>query len=303
MERAAAEKLSTVAYGAVLDMILRGAIAAGELGDRAADRGAARHVAHARARGGAPPGGRGHAERQRSGALVVRPYSMETFPHALAVRAARRRGGAAWRAARSLRVQSSPTPRERHRAAAHEGLGDARARATGDFHAAIAAASGNPALATTIGDLQAHRDVPPRPPARARSTRCATSTWRSSRPWPAATAKAARTAMEPPSTASARYLPAAPAAIKDSARRTGRPGERPAWPTARSARSSMSTWTPSTRRSSSATTRRCAARPVAVGGRAARRGGGGELRGAHVRRALGDAVGDRQAACARSWCS
>ena len=56
------------------------------------------------------------------------------------------------------------------------------------------------------------------------------------------------------------------------------------------ARSSTSTWTPSTRRSSSATIPRCAAGPVIVGGHvAARRGVRGDLRGAPVRRPLGDA--------------
>ena len=62
----------------------------------------------------------------------------------------------------------------------------------------------------------------------------------------------------------------------------------------------MSTWTPSTRRSSSATIPQLRGKPVAVGGRAARRGDGGELRGAHVRRALGDAVGDGRAAVRRA---
>ena len=44
-------------------------------------------------------------------------------------------------------------------------------------------------------------------------------------------------------------------------------------------------------------------KPVAVGGRAARRGHGGELRGAHLRRALGHAVGAPPSGCAPSWCS
>ena len=62
----------------------------------------------------------------------------------------------------------------------------------------------------------------------------------------------------------------------------------------------MSTWTPSTRRSSSAMMPELRGKPVAVGGAPARRGHGGELRGAHVRRALGHAVGDRQAALRRA---
>src|SRR5258708_32868358 len=80
------QKLSVVAYGALLDMILRGTIAAGEpvterliavrLGmSRTPVREAVRRLE-----------GEGTLERQRSGALVVRPYSMETFLHALAVR-------------------------------------------------------------------------------------------------------------------------------------------------------------------------------------------------------------------------
>jgi len=79
------QKLSVVAYGALLDMILRGTIAAGEpvterliagrLGmSRTPVREAVRRLE-----------GEGTLERQRGGALVVRPYSMETFLHALAV--------------------------------------------------------------------------------------------------------------------------------------------------------------------------------------------------------------------------
>src|SRR5476651_2901326 len=79
-------KLSTVAYGAVLDMILRGTIAAGELVterqiamrlgmSRTPVREAVRRLE-----------GEGTLERQRGGALVVKPYSMEEFLHALSVR-------------------------------------------------------------------------------------------------------------------------------------------------------------------------------------------------------------------------
>ena len=60
------------------------------------------------------------------------------------------------------------------------------------------------------------------------------------------------------------------------------------------AASCTSTWTPSTRRSSSATSRRCAAsRSRSAATRQARRRRGGELRGARVRRALGDPDGAR----------
>src|SRR4029079_12476285 len=80
------EKLSTVAYGAVLDMILRGAIPPGEL---VTERQIASRLGMSRTpvrEGVRRLEGEGTGERQRSGALVVRPYSMEEFLHALAVR-------------------------------------------------------------------------------------------------------------------------------------------------------------------------------------------------------------------------
>src|SRR6478735_3647448 len=80
------EKLSTVAYGAVLDMILRGTIAPGELVTErliAARLGMSRTPVREAVR---RLEGEGTLERQRSGALVVRPYSMEEFLQALAVR-------------------------------------------------------------------------------------------------------------------------------------------------------------------------------------------------------------------------
>ena len=62
----------------------------------------------------------------------------------------------------------------------------------------------------------------------------------------------------------------------------------------------MSTWTPSTRRSSSATIPTLQGQAGRGRRRASRRGRGGKLRGAQVRRALGDAVGHRQAALPRA---
>src|SRR5690348_10875000 len=79
-------KLSVVAYGAVLDMIARGTIAAGELVTErqiAARLGMSRTPVREAVR---RLEGEGTLERQRNGALVVRPHSMEDFLHALAVR-------------------------------------------------------------------------------------------------------------------------------------------------------------------------------------------------------------------------
>ena len=146
------QKLSVVAYGALLDMILRGAIAAGEpvterliavrLGmSRTPVREAVRRLE-----------GEGTLERQRGGALVVRPYSMETFLHALAVRRLLE-GEAARLAAGKIAPSVIADARARIARLRDEGLGDV-ARDDRDFHAAIAAASGNPVLATTIGDLR-----------------------------------------------------------------------------------------------------------------------------------------------------
>src|SRR4051794_7214558 len=79
-------KLSTVAYGALLDMILRGTIAPGELVTErqiAARLGMSRTPVREAVR---RLEGEGTLERQRDGALIVRPYSMEEFLQALAVR-------------------------------------------------------------------------------------------------------------------------------------------------------------------------------------------------------------------------
>jgi DNA-binding GntR family transcriptional regulator len=86
LEAGDSRKLSVVAYSALLDMILRGTIAAGEpVTERliAARLGMSRTPVREAVR---RLEGEGTLERQRSGALVVRPYSMETFLHALAVR-------------------------------------------------------------------------------------------------------------------------------------------------------------------------------------------------------------------------
>src|SRR5580693_9732635 len=80
------QKLSVVAYAALLDMILRGTIAPGEpVTERliAARLGMSRTPVREAVR---RLEGEGTLERQRGGALVVKPYSMEEFLHALAVR-------------------------------------------------------------------------------------------------------------------------------------------------------------------------------------------------------------------------
>src|SRR5690349_6876732 len=146
-------KLSAVAYGALLDMILRGAIAPGEgvterqiavrLGmSRTPVREAVRRLE-----------GEGTLERQRSGALVVRPYSMEEFLHALAVRRLLE-GEAARLAAGKVSPAVLAAARERVERLRREGLSDSARQEDRDFHAAIAEASGNPVLAATIADLR-----------------------------------------------------------------------------------------------------------------------------------------------------
>jgi len=97
--------------------------------------------------------GEGTLERQRSGALVVRPYSMETFLHALAVRRLLE-GEAARLAAGKIAPAIIAEARARIARLRDEGLGDAARQDDRDFHVAIALASGNPVLATTIGDLR-----------------------------------------------------------------------------------------------------------------------------------------------------
>src|SRR6266478_4014996 len=147
------QKLSVVAYGALLDMILRGTIAAGEpvterliavrLGmSRTPVREAVRRLE-----------GEGTLERQRGGALVVRPYSMEEFLHVLAVRRLLE-GEAARLAAGKIAPSVIAEARARIARLRDEGLGDVARQDDRDFHTAIAAASGNPVLATTIGDLR-----------------------------------------------------------------------------------------------------------------------------------------------------
>jgi DNA-binding GntR family transcriptional regulator len=150
---ASPDKLSTVAYGAVLDMILRGTIAAGELVterqiatrlgmSRTPVREAVRRLE-----------GEGTLERQRDGSLVVRPYSMEDFLHALAVRRLLE-GEAARLAAGKVSREVLDIARERIARLRSEGLGDVARQGDRDFHAAIAEASGNPVLATAISDLR-----------------------------------------------------------------------------------------------------------------------------------------------------
>src|SRR5260370_24298119 len=97
--------------------------------------------------------GEGTLERQRSGALVVRPYSMETFLHALAVRRLLE-GEAARLAAGKIAPSVIADARERIARLRRDGLGDAARQDDRDFHAAIPAASGNPGLATATGGLR-----------------------------------------------------------------------------------------------------------------------------------------------------
>ena len=147
------QKLSAVAYGAVLDMILRGAIAAGEpVTERliAARLGMSRTPVREAVR---RLEGEGTLERQRSGALVVRPYSMETFLHALAVRRLLE-GEAARLAAGKIAPAVLAEARERIARLRVEGLGQSARQDDRDFHTAIARASGNPVLATAIDDLR-----------------------------------------------------------------------------------------------------------------------------------------------------
>jgi DNA-binding GntR family transcriptional regulator len=147
------QKLSVVAYGALLDMILRGTIAPGE---PVTERLIATHLGMSRTpvrEAVRRLEGEGTLERQRGGALVVRPYSMETFLHALAVRRLLE-GEAARLAAGKIVPSVLAEARERIAHLRQNGLGEAARQDDRDFHAAIAAASGNPVLATTIADLR-----------------------------------------------------------------------------------------------------------------------------------------------------
>src|SRR5882762_8776812 len=140
-------KLSVVAYGAVLDMIARGTIAAGELVTErqiAARLGMSRTPVREAIR---RLEGEGTLERQRDGSLVVRPYSMEEFLHVLAVRRLLE-GEAARLAAGKVSPMLLDAARERIARLRREGLGEPARRDDRDFHAAVAAASGNPVLVT-----------------------------------------------------------------------------------------------------------------------------------------------------------
>jgi len=153
LEQVEGQKLSVVAYGALLDMILRGAIAAGEpVTERliAARLGMSRTPVREAVR---RLEGEGTLQRQRGGALVVQPYSMETFLHVLAVRRLLE-GETARLAAGKIAPAVIAELRERIARLRREGLGDGGRQDDRDFHAAIAQASGNPVLATTIGDLR-----------------------------------------------------------------------------------------------------------------------------------------------------
>lgn len=146
-------KLSTVAYGALLDMILRGTIAPGELVTErqiAARLGMSRTPVREAVR---RLEGEGTLERQRDGALIVRPYSMEEFLQALAVRRLLE-GEAARLAAGKVAPAILAAARERTERLRRDGLAETARQDDRDFHAAIAEASGNPVLATTISDLR-----------------------------------------------------------------------------------------------------------------------------------------------------
>src|SRR5260370_37046100 len=76
------QKLSVVAYGALLDMILRGTIAAGEPGTErliAARPGMSRTPVR---EGGRRRGGESTLARHRGGALGVGPSTLEAYPRA-----------------------------------------------------------------------------------------------------------------------------------------------------------------------------------------------------------------------------
>ncbi|MBN9091557.1 MAG: GntR family transcriptional regulator [Reyranella sp.] len=146
-------KLSTVAYGALLDMILRGTIAPGELVTErqiAARLGMSRTPVREAVR---RLEGEGTLERQRDGALIVRPYSMEEFLQALAVRRLLE-GEAARLAAGKVSPAVLAAARERTERLRRDGMAESARQDDRDFHAAIAEASGNPVLATTISDLR-----------------------------------------------------------------------------------------------------------------------------------------------------
>jgi len=153
LESGDGQKLSVVAYGAVLDMILRGVLNSGELVTErqiAARLGMSRTPVREAVR---RLEGEGTLERQRGGALVVRPHSMEEFLHALAVRRLLE-GEAARLAAGKMAPELLATARARIARLRAEGLGESARQDDRDFHASIAAASGNPVLAMAISDLR-----------------------------------------------------------------------------------------------------------------------------------------------------
>jgi DNA-binding GntR family transcriptional regulator len=153
VDKAESKKLSVIAYGALLDMILRGVMAPGELVTErqiASRLGMSRTPVREAVR---RLEGEGTLERQRGGALVVRPYSMEEFLHALAVRRLLE-GEAARLAAGKISADQLAAARERIERLRREGLADTARQDDRDFHVAIAHASGNPVLATAIGDLR-----------------------------------------------------------------------------------------------------------------------------------------------------
>ncbi|MBS0538493.1 MAG: GntR family transcriptional regulator [Proteobacteria bacterium] len=153
IESAAGQTLSIRAYTSLLDMILRGKIVAGEavterqiagrLGiSRTPVREAVRRLE-----------GEGTLERQRSGALVVRPYSLEEFLQALSVRRLLE-GEAARLAAGKMSAEVLAAARARTARLRADGMSETARQDDHDFHAAIAEASGNPVLATSIADLR-----------------------------------------------------------------------------------------------------------------------------------------------------
>ena len=147
-------KLSAVAYGALLDMILRGSIAPGELVTErqiAARLGMSRTPVREAVR---RLEGEGTLERQRerrAGGAALFDGGIPAGARRAAP--ARRRGGAA-RGRQGRRRELLAAARERIERLRRDGLADTARQDDRDFHAAIAEASGNPVLATTISDLR-----------------------------------------------------------------------------------------------------------------------------------------------------
>ncbi len=146
-------KLSTVAYGALLDMILNGGLAGGEVVSErqiAARLGMSRTPVREAIR---RLENEGTLDRQRTGALTVRPYSLEEFLHALAVRRLLE-GEAAHLATGRMAPAALAHARERIAELRRNGMADTARQNDRDFHTAIATASGNPVLAASIEDLR-----------------------------------------------------------------------------------------------------------------------------------------------------